>query len=143
MSNKSAQIYFILIPKKMSGSVCRTENITTNTISTTSIKYTLYLFSNAGIQYPPFHFPPGDALQTFLGCLQAAILPAGICASGMWCVLVLLHRRWHSGLDWCLGENHICAVWIVSLPSHQCFFPGVITPPVNTPLSSNGEHRLK
>ena len=38
----------------------------------------LYLFSNTGIQYPPFHFPPGDALQTFLGCLQAAILPAGL-----------------------------------------------------------------
>ena len=30
-----------------------------------------------GIQYPPFHFPAGDALQTFLGCLQAALLPAG------------------------------------------------------------------
>ena len=32
----------------------------------------------SGIQYPPFHFPPGDALQTFLGCLQGAISPTGL-----------------------------------------------------------------
>lgn len=39
---------------------------------------TLVMVGVDGIQYPPMNFPPGDNLVTFLGCLEAALLPLGI-----------------------------------------------------------------
>jgi len=39
---------------------------------------TLVLVGVDGIQYPPMNFPPGDNLVTFLGCLEAALLPHGL-----------------------------------------------------------------
>ena len=38
---------------------------------------TLVMVGVDGIQYPPMNFPPGDNLVTFLGCLEAALLPHG------------------------------------------------------------------
>jgi len=39
---------------------------------------TLVMVGVDGIQYPPMNFPPGDNLVTFLGCLEAALLPHGV-----------------------------------------------------------------